>query len=147
MCPKKLPAPLSVSIRGRFIPGKKRLRIMRSLCGDATGNRTRVTAVKGRCLNRLTIAPYSYRAASRQRLDYVTTQTLSFQALFVYFAIYCTANYRIVCLLRMLRKKMIPPPLSGAGSCDQILIYDRSLLFRRERIPCVDINIHGILRI
>ena len=27
--------------------------------GDATGNRTRVTAVKGRCLNRLTIAPYS----------------------------------------------------------------------------------------
>ena len=28
--------------------------------GDATGNRTRVTAVKGRCLNRLTIAPYEY---------------------------------------------------------------------------------------
>ena len=28
-----------------------------NLDGDATGNRTRVTAVKGRCLNRLTIAP------------------------------------------------------------------------------------------
>ena len=30
-----------------------------NLDGDATGNRTRVTAVKGRCLNRLTIGPYS----------------------------------------------------------------------------------------
>ena len=26
--------------------------------GDPTGNRTRVTAVKGRCLNRLTMGPY-----------------------------------------------------------------------------------------
>ena len=28
------------------------------LNGDPTGTRTRVTAVKGRCLNRLTIGPY-----------------------------------------------------------------------------------------
>ena len=28
--------------------------------GDPTGNRTRVTAVKGRCLNRLTIGPEYY---------------------------------------------------------------------------------------
>ena len=27
--------------------------------GDSIGNRTRVTAVKGRCLNRLTMEPYS----------------------------------------------------------------------------------------
>ena len=29
-----------------------------SLLGDPNGNRTRVPAVKGRCLNRLTIGPY-----------------------------------------------------------------------------------------
>ena len=29
----------------------------RRLCGDPDGNRTRVTAVKGRCLNRLTTGP------------------------------------------------------------------------------------------
>ena len=34
--------------------------------GDPTGTRTRVTAVKGRCLNRLTMGPY--RAARRRRM-------------------------------------------------------------------------------
>ena len=29
-----------------------------AFCGDSIGNRTRVTAVKGRCLNRLTMEPY-----------------------------------------------------------------------------------------
>ena len=29
-------------------------------CGDPDGNRTRVTAVKGRCLNRLTTGPYNF---------------------------------------------------------------------------------------
>ena len=29
-----------------------------SSSGDSTGNRTRVTAVKGRCLDRLTMEPY-----------------------------------------------------------------------------------------
>ena len=29
------------------------------LCSDSTGNRTRVTAVKGRCLDRLTMEPYA----------------------------------------------------------------------------------------
>ena len=29
-------------------------------CGDPIGTRTRVTAVKGRCLNRLTMGPYSF---------------------------------------------------------------------------------------
>ena len=28
--------------------------------GDPDGNRTRVTAVKGRCLNRLTTGPYNF---------------------------------------------------------------------------------------
>ena len=32
--------------------------------GDPTGTRTRVTAVKGRCLNRLTIGPYLLSCAS-----------------------------------------------------------------------------------
>ena len=31
-----------------------------SFSGDSTGNRTRVTAVKGRCLDRLTMEPVSY---------------------------------------------------------------------------------------
>ena len=42
-------------------------------CSDSTGNRTRVTAVKGRCLDRLTMEPYPKtgndllsQAASRQ---------------------------------------------------------------------------------
>ncbi len=30
-------------------------------CNDPDGNRTRVTAVKGRCLNRLTTGPYCFR--------------------------------------------------------------------------------------
>ena len=30
------------------------------LGNDSNGNRTRVTAVKGRCLNRLTMEPYIY---------------------------------------------------------------------------------------
>ena len=33
-------------------------------CGDPTGTRTRVTAVKGRCLNRLTMGPYLYKPRS-----------------------------------------------------------------------------------
>ena len=34
------------------------------LCGDPTGNRTRVTAVKGRCLNLLTMGPKKKPATS-----------------------------------------------------------------------------------
>ena len=37
---------------------------------DSDGNRTRVTAVKGRCLNRLTTEPYDYYRSSATRLIY-----------------------------------------------------------------------------
>ena len=32
--------------------------LSQEICSDSIGNRTRVTAVKGRCLNRLTMGPY-----------------------------------------------------------------------------------------
>ena len=35
--------------------------------GDSIENRTRVTAVKGRCLNRLTMGPYDEKKLNRQR--------------------------------------------------------------------------------
>ena len=37
---------------------KKAPVFLQVLCGDPDENRTRVTAVKGRCLNRLTTGPY-----------------------------------------------------------------------------------------
>ena len=41
------------------------------LFGDPDGNRTRVTAVKGRCLNRLTTGPYSeYRSPYWEAVGY-----------------------------------------------------------------------------
>ena len=43
--------------RKQAIKQKKVLQ-MQNLFGDPTGNRTRVTAVKGRCLDRLTNGPY-----------------------------------------------------------------------------------------
>ena len=39
-------------------PTKKHRRLPVFFVGDPTGTRTRVTAVKGRCLNRLTMGPY-----------------------------------------------------------------------------------------
>ena len=38
--------------------------VLIALIGDSTGNRTRVTAVKGRCLDRLTMEPYKKPATS-----------------------------------------------------------------------------------
>ena len=40
-----------------------------NLFGDSSGNRTRVTAVKGRCLNRLTMEPLKLVAANRFELS------------------------------------------------------------------------------
>ena len=37
----------------------RRIKFMQSLASDSDGNRTRVTAVKGRCLDRLTTEPYN----------------------------------------------------------------------------------------
>ena len=37
---------------------QKKKTLFRVSCGDSDENRTRVTAVKGRCLNRLTTEPY-----------------------------------------------------------------------------------------
>ena len=36
----------------------------RLITNDSNGNRTRVTAVKGRCLNRLTMEPYQGRSVA-----------------------------------------------------------------------------------
>ena len=41
------------------IPKKKYGRVQRPYFGDSKGNRTPVTTVKGWCLNRLTMEPYS----------------------------------------------------------------------------------------
>ena len=38
--------------------GKNKAPVKRQGCGDPDENRTRVTAVKGRCLNRLTTGPF-----------------------------------------------------------------------------------------
>ena len=38
------------------------------LFSDSNGNRTRVTAVKGRCLNRLTTEPYSLPFPDMEKL-------------------------------------------------------------------------------
>ena len=46
---------------------------MNSLCGDPTGTRTRVTAVKGRCLNHLTMGPY------RKSSDVLISQEVALQ--------------------------------------------------------------------
>ena len=46
-------------------------------CSDSDGNRTRVTAVKGRCLNRLTMEPqylFSYEKTPRVGLEPTTTR-------------------------------------------------------------------------
>ncbi len=40
-----------------------------SFTGDPTGNRTRVTAVKGRCLNRLTMGPYNNQIITNMKQD------------------------------------------------------------------------------
>ena len=51
---------------------KRNQRFLSQTNGDPIGNRTRVTAVKGRCLNRLTMGPYKtgedllFQAASHQ---------------------------------------------------------------------------------
>ena len=37
----------------------RRIKFMQSLASDSDGNRTRVTAVKGRCLDRLTTEPHA----------------------------------------------------------------------------------------
>ena len=58
-----------------------------SFSGDSTGNRTRVTAVKGRCLDRLTMEPYKNktgndllsRAASRQVSSALRSLTAVFE--------------------------------------------------------------------
>ena len=42
--------------------------LLHPLFGDPYGNRTHVTAVKGRCLNRLTNGPYSQNADSKIRI-------------------------------------------------------------------------------
>ena len=51
--------PFTVSIK------KRNLRSLLYTNGDSTGNRTPVTAVKGRCLDRLTMEPHKF--ANRQR--------------------------------------------------------------------------------
>ena len=43
------------------------------LRSDSDGNRTRVTAVKGRCLNRLTTEPYNFTRSKRDRDLYYHT--------------------------------------------------------------------------
>ena len=57
-----------------------------SLDGDPIGNRTRVTAVKGRCLNRLTMGPYKktgdvllFQAASHQVSSALRSLTTVFE--------------------------------------------------------------------
>ena len=49
---------------------KKIRTLSHSDCGDPYGNRTHVTAVKGRCLNRLTNGPYK-KGAGLLRLNLV----------------------------------------------------------------------------
>ena len=65
----------------------KHLTKIRCSNGDPTGNRTRVTAVKGRCLDRLTMEPYKNktgndllsRAASRQVSSALRSLTAVFE--------------------------------------------------------------------
>ena len=58
---------------------------------DSDGNRTRVTAVKGRCLNRLTTEPYVHISNATE--DYVTIVCFIMQAFFnfylCFFLIFC----------------------------------------------------------
>ena len=65
---------------------KKKARLLSSFGGDPIGNRTRVTAVKGRCLNRLTMGPYKktgdvllFQAASHQVSSALRSLTTVFE--------------------------------------------------------------------
>ena len=64
----------SVALRQlRYSPaGKKKKSHFRTtfLFGDPDGNRTRVTAVKGRCLNRLTTGPYLVAATGLEPVTF-----------------------------------------------------------------------------
>ena len=47
--------------------------------GDPDGNRTRVTAVKGRCLSRLTTGPSDYFTIISQKNRFVNRKTKKFK--------------------------------------------------------------------